>query len=193
MASSFSYVFDSLSRIGDDNCAIGEREVQNQNFGSYPLKSYFESECGMRKPIDFSTKQPNIFAHSTTTGSNVGLGGCNVQSDTELRHGSLQTGAKARISLQTRPFLTVPFLGRGPSKPVMESQLQQGSFSFDKKSCKNVMEKSYGVTNVDLVPSLKATIQNPANLIEDAAADGWIRGGLPSRELSRDNDYFKRR
>ena len=50
-----------------------------------------------------------------------------------------------------------------------------------------------GVENVDLVPSLKATIQNPANLIEDAAADGWIRGGLPSRELSRDNDYFKRR
>ena len=36
----------------------------------------------------------------------------------------------------------------------MESQLQQGSFSFDKKSCKNIMEKSYGATNVDLVPSL---------------------------------------
>ena len=42
MASSYSYIFDSISRIGDDNCAIGEREVQNQNFGSYPLKSYFE-------------------------------------------------------------------------------------------------------------------------------------------------------
>ena len=46
------------------------------------------------------------------------------------------------------------------------------------------------MVNQDLVPSLKANIQNPANLCEGIAADGWIRGGLPSRELSRDKDYF---
>ena len=34
-------------------------------------------------------------------------------------------------------------------------------------------------------------IQNPANLCEGIAADGWIRGGLPSRELSRDPRLFK--
>ena len=53
------------------------------------------------------------------------------------------------------------------------------------------MEKTIKV-NQELVPTLKATIQNPVNLIEDSAAEGWIRGGLPSRELSRDKDYFKR-
>ena len=46
--------------------------------------------------------------------------------------------------------------------------------------------------DVDLVPSLQATIQNPANLIESVAADGWVRGGLPSREMTRDIDYFER-
>ena len=51
------------------------------------------------------------------------------------------------------------------------------------------MEKSIR-PNQDLVPALKASIQNPANLCEGIAADGWIRGGLPSRELSRDQDYF---
>ena len=40
-----------------------------------------------------------------------------------------------------------------------------------------------------MIPSLKATVQNPANLVEGVAADGWIRGGLPSRELTRDQDY----
>jgi hypothetical protein len=40
-----------------------------------------------------------------------------------------------------------------------------------------------------LLPTLKATISNPANLIESNAADGWIRGGLPSRELARDKEY----
>ena len=33
------------------------------------------------------------------------------------------------------------------------------------------------------------TITNPANLCESSAANGWIRGGLPSRELTRDKDY----
>ena len=54
---------------------------------------------------------------------------------------------------------------------------------------KNLTEKTLK-TNQELVPSLKASIQNPANLCEGIAADGWIRGGLPSRELSRDQDYF---
>ena len=36
-------------------------------------------------------------------------------------------------------------------------------------------------------------IQNPANLVEGVANEGWIRGGLPSRELTRDMDYFNRK
>ena len=43
--------------------------------------------------------------------------------------------------------------------------------------------------NTPMIPSLQATINNPANLIESSAAEGWIRGGLPSRELARDKDY----
>ena len=54
------------------------------------------------------------------------------------------------------------------------------------------MEKSLREEPLELVPSLKATIQNPANICEDIAAEGWIRGGLPSREMSRNQDYFKR-
>ena len=40
-----------------------------------------------------------------------------------------------------------------------------------------------------MIDSLKQTITNPANLCESSAANGWIRGGLPSRELTRDKDY----
>ena len=53
------------------------------------------------------------------------------------------------------------------------------------------MEKSFK-SEAPLIPSLKATVQNPNNLIEGMAANGWIRGGLPTRELTRDNDYLKR-
>ena len=192
MSSVYNYTFDNLTRIGNDKCGISEKDVQNKNFSKYQTQSYFAQDCGMRRPVDFATKQPNVFPTGTPTGTNVGLGGCNVDQDTQLKQGDIAPEIKSRISLQKRPFLTVPYLGKGPSKPVLESQLMQGSFDFDKKSCKNLMEKSFRNTSDDLVPSLKASIQNPANLIEDIAAEGWIRGGLPSRELSRDNDYFKR-
>jgi len=43
--------------------------------------------------------------------------------------------------------------------------------------------------NTPMIPSLQATITNPSNLVEGVAAKGWIRGGLPSRELTRDSDY----
>ena len=68
----------------------------------------------------------------------------------------------------------------------------QGASVLDKKSCKTITEKQLVNRDNDLVPSLKSTIQNPANLVEGVAANGWIRGGLPSRELTRDMDYFKR-
>lgn len=187
MASVYNYTFDSLTGLTDDSCSISEREMQNQNYGSYNVQSFFLNDCGMRKSINFATQQPNIFYK----GGHGGLGGCNVDSDSKLKIGTTQTNPKCRISLQQRPFMTVPFLGRGPSRPIVETQLMQGGYTGEKKSCKSLTEKTLR-PNQDLVPSLKATIQNPVNLVESSAAEGWIRGGLPSRELSRDQDYFKR-
>lgn len=186
-SSVYNFTFDNLSRIGDDTCGISEREMQNQNFGNYPLQSFFLQDCGMNKSISFATNQPNVFYK----GGHGGLGGCTIDSESNLKLGSIQTNPKCRISLQQRPFLTVPFLGRGPSRPIEETKLMQGGYTGDKKACKTLMEKTMR-TNQDLVPSLKATIQNPANLCESTAHDGWIRGGLPSRELSRDQDYFRK-
>ena len=188
MASVYNYNFDNSGRIGNDVCGVSERDMQNNKFGTYSTRNYFEKDCGMSKPIRFATEQPNVFY----SGGHGGVGGCTVESDSDLKIGSIQTNPKCRISLQERPYKTIPYIGRGPSNPVLESRLQQGSFFADKKSCKNVTEKSFGNMDVDLVPSLRETIQNPSNLIENVAADGWVRGGLPSREMTRDNDYFER-
>ena len=67
------------------------------------------------------------------------------------------------------------------------------SDSNDTKSCKTVTETSFSkYTRTPLLPTVQATIQNPHNLVEGVAAEGWIRGGLPSRELTRDQDYLER-
>tara|TARA_Y100000996_G_C22513007_1_gene639224 strand:+ start:594 stop:1178 length:585 start_codon:yes stop_codon:yes gene_type:complete len=192
MASVHNYTFDNLSRIGDDLCGIIERDLQNQQFGTYSTTNYFAKYCGMEKPIAFATSQPNVF-YNGGYGNYCGAGGCNIQEGSNLQIGSIQTRSKCRISLYERPFATVPYLGRGPSRPVIESRLQQGGYSGNKKSCKTVTEKPFNYDQTPLVPSLAASIQNPNNLVEGVAADGWIRGGLPSRELTRDADYIQRK
>lgn len=189
MANVHNFTFDTMSRIGNDLCGISEKDLQNQKVGSYLTYNHFEKDSCMGKPIHFATSQPNVYYNG-----GVGVSaGCTIDNDSNLRIGSVQTNPKCRINLQERPYLTVPFLGRGPSNPVLESKLIQGASVMDKKSCKQITEKNYGAMNVDLVPSLKATIQNPANLVEGVANEGWIRGGLPSRELTRDMDYFNRK
>jgi len=191
MASVYNYNFDNLTRIGNDTCGITAREAQNSAVGSYNTTNFFLKECGMKKPIAFATQQPSMFYNGGF--GPCGAGGCNITSDSKLKIGSIQTHPKCKISLQQRPFSTVPYLGRGPARPVLESRLQQGAMINDTKSCKTITETSFGnYTQTPLLATLQATIQNPHNLVEGVAADGWIRGGLPSRELTRDQDYLER-
>ena len=81
MSSVHSYTFDNLSRIGDDVCGISEREMQNENYGSYSVQSYFAKNCGMASPINFATSQPNIFYSGS---HQCGLGGCNIDTNSKL-------------------------------------------------------------------------------------------------------------
>lgn len=191
MASVYSYTFDNLSRIGDDACNLSQRNIQNAEFGTYSTTNYFVKYCGMKQPIDFATTQPGIF-YNGGYGNYCGAGGCNIESGSDLQIGSIQTHPKCRISLYQRPFATVPYLGRGPCYPTLEAKLQQGTYVANLKSCNTVTEKTFFHQKDDLVPSLQATIQNPVNLVEGVAAKGWIRGGLPTRDLIRDQDYFQR-
>jgi hypothetical protein len=192
MASVYDYTFHNLTRTDDDTCYLSERDIQNEKFGSYLTRNYYESMCGAKKAIEFSTRQPVMFikdGYGTT-----GAGGCNVDQDSNLRIGSIQTNPKCRISLYARPFATVPYLGRGPHRPIIESQIQQGDYVVNRKSCNTVTTQSF-LPNIYVphVPTLSATITNPTNLIEESAAEGWIRGGVPSRELIRDQDYTQDR
>ena len=41
-----------------------------------------------------------------------------------------------------------------------------------------------------MMKSIQSTVTNPSNLIETDAADGWIRGGLPSRDAMRNHNYY---
>jgi len=183
-----SYTFENMSRIGNDSCCIDQNSIQNVISCNYMLQNYFASDCSMKKPIELATTQPGIFYNG---GYNVGAGGCNINTSSQLQIGTIQTHPKCRIDLFQRPFATVPYLGRGSVNPIIEAQIQQGEAIVNKKSVNNLSEKSYlKYHQTPLLASVKDKVTNPVHSVEGVASQGWVRGGVPSRELTRDSDFF---
>lgn len=190
MSNVSNYTFDQMSRIGLDDCTISQTNLQNVASCNYTLQNYFASDCTMKKPIDLATTQPGIMYNG---GYNSAAGGCNINESSNLQIGTIQTHPRCKISLYQRPFATVPYLGRGSVDPIMEAQIQQGEGVTNKKSVNTMSEKTYlKLTQTPLLPAVKEKITNPSHMVESAADPGWIRGGLPSRELTRDVDFTRK-
>ena len=184
------YTFNNIARIGNDNCCVDQETIQSVHACNYMLQNYFANDCSMKKPIDLATTQPCI---NYKGGFNVGAGGCNIQENSKLLIGTIQTHPKARIDLFHRPFATVPFLGRGSVDPIVESQIQQGESITNKRSVTGIGEKSYmGYHTTPLIGNVKERMTNPAYCVEGVASEGWVRGGLPSRELARDSENYNK-
>ena len=185
MAYTHDYTFENMSRIGNDNCYINQRQIQDTQYCNYLLQNYFVNDCTMKNPISLATSQPCV---NYTGGMGSGAGGCNIDTSSSLQIGSINTNNKCRISLFQRPFSTVPFLGRGSVCPIMESEIMQGEMGTNKRSITNMTEKSYlKYSNTPLIPEMQQKFGNASYCVEGAASEGWIRGGIPSRELTKDS------
>jgi hypothetical protein len=69
----------------------------------------------------------------------------------------------------------------------MEAQIMQGEMLTNKRSVNNLSERSYiKYHQTPLLSSVKERIDN--NAASNDTANGWIRGGMPSRELTRDTN-----
>ena len=188
MAHVSDFTFNTMGRIGSDNCSQDINSIENAQACSYLLQNYFTSDCNMSKAKQLAVTQPGI-NYSGSMGSD--MCGSNIDDSSKLLIGSIQTNPKARIDLFQRPFATVPYLGRGAVDPILEAQIQQGEAVTNKRTVTRLTEKSHlRYRTTPLIPEMQQTIQNPDNIIEANASQGWIRGGVPSRELSRDRDMF---
>jgi len=183
--SSFNYLFNNLSRWGNDETAISARDTQNNDIGTYNTTNFFLKHCGMEKPMELATSQQGILLNS---GPGIcGAGGCNIDSDSNIKLATIQTNEPCRINLHQRQFLTVPYLGRGPCHPTLENKLRMGKTVKLSKEKKHLTEKKYQ-TNIPMIPQLKKNIQNTKHIIESDANKHWVRGGLPSRRYQKDKN-----
>ncbi len=173
------YTFDNLSRIGNDNCSVTQRNIQNIQSVNYQTENYYPF-CPMTKAIDFATTQPSIFYKGT---HEVGFNGCNIDDNSNLKYPKI-TKPACKINLIERPYLTVPYLGKGKVDPDLERKIKIGDHEINKKTANPSSEINFSEKmNYPLNDSIKKTFGNPTNCLEENISNSWIRGGLPSREV----------
>ena len=121
-------------------------------------------------------------------GFQVSPNGGNIDESGELMNSKL-TNLNFKINLQERTFKTVPYLGRGNVDVGMENDLRKGDTFREKKSAVKINEECQ--VNVDSYPMQKKLKKglNSKHMVEESAAKGWVRGGLPSREIYKNEKY----
>jgi hypothetical protein len=121
-----------------------------------------------------------------------GLIGGLVDMDSNLLLKTEQERSLEKLSLNQPAFLTIPYLGRGSCDPLLEAQMLQGENSQDKKSVSTIMSKSFmNYTMYPLDNEMKNRVTDTRNTIEESALEGWVRGGVQTRELAQDGAFAK--
>ena len=168
------FMFNNMGRIGVDG---SQRNISNTRFADYTVESLY----GDDSHVQFATSAPTINFRGTVGG----LPGSAVDFDSLLVIKADQQRAFEKLQLIQRPFATVPYLGRGAIDPTLESQLRNGVSASERKSVSTVSEKTYA--EYPIMDSVKDRVTNPTYSVEEAALDGWVRGG----QASRANNFSK--
>lgn len=184
---SFDYSFYNLGRIGSDAVDNTQRQIANTRMANYTLGNYF-NDPSADSHIQFATAYPRMMFSAVNGGH--GLSGAAVDADSKLVLGVEQTRSLEKLNLNTRPFITVPYLGKGSCDPALELQLLVGENSMEKKSVGTIMSKSFMDYSM-LIPDdqMESRVKDAKHTVQEVAMDGWVRGGIMSRQLANDTHY----
>lgn len=174
-----------------DECYETIQKKQSAGPGAYQLSNFHSCNCEIPDVQHAAIDRPGFAAKQFRDGYGwTGVKGCNVDKDSSLRNCKNLTNLKVINQLFERPFLSIPYMGKGSGNPKCETMLQPGEDTFQQKPCNSL--SGIDVTDyrmIPLVPSLKEKIQNEKHLIEEN--NGWVRSGLPSRQMIRNKDYLE--
>jgi hypothetical protein len=173
------FTVNKFTRINADVCSYNHEYRESVGPGRYAVTNLVPDRS---KTIPQALSNPTVIA-----AEGFGFDQQQIDNDSILRNNpTLEGRAKCPLRVQSRPFATVPFMGGGRGNQELESKLQQSEFVRTGKECGSVTETFFSTHFVPLIPHLENHIQNPKNLVPEVAANGWIRGGIPSRQYIRD-------
>ena len=173
--------------VFDDKCFIDVQTRQALGPGTYSTNNHYDCEALIPNTVNNATDNVTMtFKNGHDVGSAV------IDDATKLRVGKTRKFPKCPNQLFARPYLTVPYMGRGPGNMVLESQLTPGEDTSSGRSCNTLSGVTIPHYFTPLVPHLDHNIQNPEHIVQETVDEGWVRGGNPSRLIVRDIDYLER-
>ncbi len=177
-----NYAFDNTSRLGSDPMDESQQNLANTQYANHIFANYYKNQRSDSHVV-FATQQPAVQFTGLAGGN--GLPGNKVDFDSLLLIKTQQERPFEKLQLFQRPFLTVPYLGRGSVDPSIESMLQQGENVSGLKSVSTIMEQSF--LNYSLMPNddkMESRTKDASSVVQESVLDGWVRGGANTREYS---------
>ena len=170
------FEFHNGGRLDASDADQTQKTQQSARFANYMLTNYRREDILSSEYIDFESRQLTML-----TGNPVGpgIGGDVVDKHSDLAMNFVIERPFEKLDLRPRTFLTVPYLGRGSCDPTVENKLRFGEYFFDKKSVNTIMEQNFAERGMR--QPLDGSAQE--NQLEEAALDGWARGGARTRDL----------
>lgn len=191
MASLSPYTFNNTARIGADSTDQTQRNGANTHYANYMLTDHFSSTLSDHH-VQFAMQQPTMNFNGLANGN--GIHNAAVDKESMLKLKPTEDRPLEKLQLFSRPFVTVPYLGRGSCDPALESQLQQGEPVTEKKSVSTIMEKSFGAYSLYPTDSkMENQVKDASHTVEEAAMEGWVRGGMSTREMPNSDIARKNR
>ena len=182
--------FKEASLISD-SLLVELDNKQAQGPGNYHLDNQNSCECGLKEARSIQTSQPGIHLKGGVGWS--GENGCLVDTDSNLRQNTeILTNRRVINQLTTRLSSTTPNYSKGYYDVDTESIIRPGDFASDQKPCIGATEARFGNYFTPMIPKLKAEVQDNKHIIPEDSKQDWVRGGLPTRQMIRNEDYLRR-
>ncbi len=185
------FVLFTKGSINSDQATVDINITQSMGVGQYVTDNMHGCGCGLKDARDVQLSQPMINFEGGKGW--IGEKGCLIDTDTTLRQNDDRLTNKRYINqLDERLHLTTGNFSRGYHDVNVESIIQSGTLASDDRSCNSLTGVTIGNYFTPMIPKLRGEIQDTKYLIPEDSMDSWVRGGLPSRQMARSEDYLRR-
>ena len=176
------------SNIYDDKCFIDIDTRQSIGPGNYGVTNYFDCECLIPQTVKNATDNL-CMSYKNGYGTEQS---CAIDDGSKLRWGLTKKYPHCRQNLFTRPYKTIPYMGRGFLKPDEESELKFAEDTKIKRSCNTLSGITIPNYFTPLIDHIAYNVQNDKNIIQESVDPAWRRAGVDTRLIVRDYDYAVR-
>jgi len=173
----------------DDSCLQTEKNNQSVEASDYMLTNFRSCDADLVNVLNRATENKGV-----TVRDGFDVNKNKIDDNSKVRYGSVESRPKCAQQLFTRPYATVPFMGRGVVDNAEENEILTGNATFKDRHVSKPENQKRSLDNhlTPLTKNLLDNVQNPVNLVEEVSDDRWVRGGIPSRQIVKDLDYFYR-